>query len=165
MTMKRSGFGRPAVINAAKRDRSAEFAAFAPRARRPAEVSSEVSASMDAGRMMPPSPSTPIPKTPERKSQAIRDSARHEQCLVRLPGCPGDFRLTIWSHNRHARAGKGRGIKALDLNGCYACGIWCDLIYDGGRPLPPGVTREQVELAWYHAHAESLVKLRQKGLV
>lgn len=105
-------------------------------------------------------PAKPVLKTPDRVDTAIRQSARDEQCLMRLPRCIGG---AIWSHNRHGRAGKGGAIKALDLNGCYACSA-CDAIYDGQASLPPGMTREQVELAWYHAHAESLVRLRQKGL-
>lgn len=152
--LKRSS--KPAMIHPAKRDRSAEFASFKPVPR--------INVRMAAAQDTRDADCAPIMKTPERKSQAIRDSARDEACLVRLPGCPGDYKLTIWSHNRHARAGKGRGIKSIDLNGCYACAVWCDAIYDGQMKLPPGVTREQVELAWYHAHAESLVKLRQKGL-
>lgn len=104
------------------------------------------------------------PKTPGRVQQAVRDAARDELCTVRLPGCPANPAMSIWSHNRHGRAGKGRGIKALDLNGCIAC-TYCDAIYDGQAPRPAGMTAEQVELAWYHGHAESLVLLRQKGLV
>lgn len=104
---------------------------------------------------------TAVQKVPDRKQQSIRDSASGEECLVRLPRCGG---AAIWSHNRHGRAGKGRGIKSLDLNGCFCC-VSCDAIYDGQSPLPPGLTREAVELAWYHAHAESLVRLRQKGLI
>lgn len=105
-------------------------------------------------------PTAPVLKTPDRVDHAIRRSAKDEQCLMRLPRCIGG---AIWSHNRHGRAGKGGAIKALDLNGCYACSS-CDAIYDGQAPLPAGYTREGVELAWYHAHAESLVRLRQKGL-
>lgn len=104
------------------------------------------------------------PKTPGRVQQAVRDAARDELCTVRLPGCPADPAMSIWSHNRHERAGKGKSIKALDLNGAIAC-TYCDSIYDGQRPRPAGMTVEQVELAWYHGHAESLVRLRQKGLI
>ena len=104
------------------------------------------------------------PKTPKRVQQSIRDAARDELCTVRLPGCPADPAMSIWSHNRHGRAGKGKGIKALDLNGAIAC-TYCDAIYDGQRPRPAGMTVEQVDLAWYHGHAESLVRLRQKGIV
>lgn len=104
-----------------------------------------------------------VPKQ-ARVKQAIRDSANGEECLVRLPGCPNDRAMTIWSHNRHQRAGKGGAIKALDLNGCYCC-TSCDAIYDAQVPLPVGVTRVEVELAWFMAHAESLVRLAAKGLV
>ncbi len=72
--------------------------------------------------------------------------------------------MTIWSHNRHQRAGKGGAMKALDLNGAYGC-THCDAIYDGQVSPPENWTRQMVELAWYEAHAESLVKLAQKGLL
>jgi hypothetical protein len=110
----------------------------------------------------PPRPAAQ--KAQGRVRPQIRESARGEQCLIRLPGCPGDPAMTVWSHNRHQRAGKGGAMKALDLNGCYGC-TWCDAVYDGQVPLPAGMSREQVELAWYDAHAESLVKLAQRGLI
>lgn len=102
-------------------------------------------------------------KTPDRKDQRIRDSANGEACLLLYPGCPQDRAMTVWSHNRHGFAGKGGSMKALDLNGAYGC-TYCDDIYDGQRPLPPGLTREQAELGWGIAHAKSLVILRQKRL-
>lgn len=141
----------------AQRDRSAEFASVT--VERPAAVM--VTPALLATRK----PAVPA-KVPRgaRVRQSVRDSARGEDCLVRLHGCPGDPAMTIWSHNRHQRAGKGGAIKAIDLNGAYCC-THCDAIYDGQRPLPAGVTREQVELAWFMAHAESLVRLAQKGLV
>ena len=91
----------------------------------------------------------------------IRASANGEECLIRLPGCRG---AAIWSHNRHLRAGKAKGMKALDVNGCYAC-PHCDAVYDGNAPMPAGVSIDALELAWYHAHDQSLVKLAQKGLL
>lgn len=103
-------------------------------------------------------------KTPNRKSAAIRESARGESCLVRIYGCPDDPSMTIWSHNRHSRAGKGLGVKSLDINGAYCC-TYCDAIYDGQLVRPNGLSCEDVELAWYAGHAESLVILRQKGLI
>lgn len=108
----------------------------------------------------------PVLKLPrqQRARQDIRDSARGEACLVRLLGCPGDPAMTIWSHNRHQRAGKGAAIKALDLNGSYCC-TYCDSIYDGQVSVPLGMSMNEVELAWYHAHSESLVRLAQKGLL
>ncbi len=139
------------------KDRSDEFASF-----KAAPTPARMVTAADLWRA--PATKAVTPKTPDRKKQSIRDSARDEECLIRVPGCPGDPAMTIWSHNRHQRAGKGGALKALDLNGAYGC-TYCDAVYDGQRPLPPGVERWVVELAWFMAHAESLVRLRQKGLV
>jgi hypothetical protein len=109
-------------------------------------------------------PAAPQPKTPDRKSQAIRDSARGEECLVRIPGiCAGNPEHTIWSHAPLGAAGKGRGIKSLDVAGAYCCTA-CDAAIDGQRPLPPGYDRAQALLDWCYGHLRSLVRLRQKGL-
>jgi hypothetical protein len=95
----------------------------------------------------------------------ITESARMEDCQVRLPDvCTFDPMTTIWSHCRSGAAGKGRGIKALDLCGAYACTA-CDAVYDGQRPRPHGMTKEYVDLAWADAHYRSLVILEQRGLV
>lgn len=94
----------------------------------------------------------------------VTESARFEDCTVRIPGiCTFDPSQTIWSHARSSRAGKGRGIKAIDLAGAYACTA-CDAVYDGQRPRPAGMTKEQVDLDWFGGHLESLVKLTEKGL-
>lgn len=137
---------------------------YTPRPRDPAPASGVASALGLAFAIVGPRALVRVPKTPDRKMQAIRDSAKGEGCLIRLPFCPGDPKMTIWSHNRHQRAGKGGQIKALDLCGAYGC-TYCDAIYDGQAPRPAGMTEDEVELAWYQAHDESLVKLRQKGLV
>lgn len=106
-----------------------------------------------------------ILKTRDRKSQAIRDSARGEDCTVRIVGaCMHDPEATIWSHAPLGAAGKGRSIKALDICGAYACTA-CDAVIDGQRHLPPGATRESVLADWMLGHMRSLVRLRQKGLV
>jgi hypothetical protein len=103
-------------------------------------------------------------KTPDRKDERIRDSANGEECLMRLPGCPGDPAMTIWSHFPSGQAGKGLQIKALDLCGALAC-TYCDSILDGQRNPPPGIDRQQVLVAFLYAHMQSLVRLKQKGLV
>ena len=94
----------------------------------------------------------------------ITASANGEDCQVRIVGvCTYDNAKTIWSHARHGSAGKGKGIKALDICGAYACTA-CDAAYDqlqGAKHM----TREQVDLDWFHGHLRSLVILQQKGLV
>jgi hypothetical protein len=145
----------------ARRDRSDEFASFEPRAREPAPptLPQWTPKEKDAAKQ------TWYRKLPDRKSTAIRESAKGEDCAVRIPGgCTFDPEKTIWSHAPLGAAGKGRSIKALDLCGAYAC-TSCDAIVDGQRPLPEGVTRLQAMLAWHDGHMRSLVLLRQKGLV
>lgn len=146
-----------------RRDRSDEFASFElPR------PSSRMVTVADLTMPTPPSPHVPVSvrfqKVEHRKQQAIRDSARGEDCTVRIEGCPCDPAMTIWSHAPLGDAGKGMGLKSLDLCGAYCC-TYCDAVVDGQRPAPPGWTREQVLLAWCTGHLRSLVKVRQKGLV
>jgi hypothetical protein len=94
----------------------------------------------------------------------ITESARGEDCQVRYSGiCTYDSAMTIWSHCRHGAAGKGKGIKAIDLAGAYACTA-CDAAYDqmqGAKHM----TREQLDLDWFHGHIRSLVRLAEKGAI
>lgn len=104
-------------------------------------------------------------KVPGKVRQSIRDSARGEQCQVRLPGiCTGDPETTIWSHARWLDAGRGKGTKAVDAAGAYACTA-CDAAYDGQRRPPPGYTRDDIDRDWCMGHFRSLVILARKGLI
>ena len=94
----------------------------------------------------------------------ITESARDEDCQVRYVGvCTFDPAKTIWSHCRHGAAGKGKGIKAIDLAGAYACTA-CDAAYDQMIGVPH-LTRSELDLDWYHGHMRSLVRLKEKGLL
>lgn len=104
-------------------------------------------------------------KVPGKTRQAIRDSARGEECQVRLPGvCTHDPEKTIWSHARWLAAGRGKATKSVDLAGAYCCTA-CDAAFDGQAPLPAGYTREQVDADWCMGHFRSLIRLAQKGLL
>lgn len=93
----------------------------------------------------------------------ITESARGEECQVRIIGvCKRDPQYTIWSHCRHGAAGKGKGIKALDIAGAYACTA-CDAAYDQLIGVPH-MTRSEVDLDWFMGHLRSLVRLHEKGL-
>ncbi|MDT6962943.1 MULTISPECIES: nuclease domain-containing protein [Cupriavidus] len=95
----------------------------------------------------------------------IRKSANGKDCQVRIAGvCTFDPTHTIWSHYRGSAGGKGLSIKALDLCGAYACTA-CDAVYDGQRPRPPGMTKEEVDLDWMTGHIRSLVILACEGLI
>lgn len=94
----------------------------------------------------------------------ITASAQGEDCQVRYVGiCTNDAAKTIWSHCRHGAAGKGKGIKALDQAGAYACTA-CDAAYDqmqGAKHM----TRVELDLDWFMGHMRSLVILQNKGLL
>jgi hypothetical protein len=105
----------------------------------------------------------PVKAKPHR-SQKLRDSARGEACLVRLPGCPGNPEQTIWSHYRGSAGGKGVSTKAGDVCGAYAC-TYCDGVYDGQIQRPAGMTKDEVDRLWLEGHIRSLVRAHEKGLV
>jgi len=95
----------------------------------------------------------------------IRDSARNEDCTIRLPlVCSFDPAQTVLAHPNTHRAGKGGAKKAADELGAYAC-YCCHMVIDGQHALPRHMTREEVELAFWHGHAETYLKLKAKGLV
>jgi hypothetical protein len=103
----------------------------------------------------------------------ITESARGEECQVRYIGiCSFDPAKTIWSHCRHLAGGKGKGMKALDLCGAYACTV-CDAAYDQmtGVQTPARLaiglapaTRTELDLDWFMGMVRSLVILVKKGL-
>lgn len=102
---------------------------------------------------------------PGRGPSAITQSAKGEECQVRLPGvCKYLPEYTIWSHARWQDAGRGKSIKAPDVCGCFACTA-CDACFDGQSPPPRGMTRDDVDHAWLRAHMRSLLILAKKGLV
>ena len=150
--MNRTAFKRKLPERPAKPDRSAEFASFKLRATTPAVMALVTVAA------------EPVLKIQQPHDQRIRDSARGEDCTVRIIGaCANDPAHTIWSHAPLQAAGKGRGLKSVCIAGAYACTA-CDAVVDGQRPLPPGATHESVMLDWFMGHMRSLVILKRKGL-
>lgn len=152
--MKRSSFDRHLPQ---RPDRSLEFASVVldkPRAR------------MAQLHSAPPTQLVPaLLKTPGRARQSIRDSARDEPCLVRLPGvCNHDPATTVLSHWPGLAGGRGMGLKSLDLAGAFTCCACHDLI-DGRTRRPPGMSRDEVTIAWFLGHLRTLERLAQKGLL
>lgn len=112
-------------------------------------------------------PVAPQPKLAreDKVRQPIRDSARGEECTVRLLGvCNHNPETTVWSHCPLNIAGHGMGTKSLDVLGCYCCSA-CHDVADGRVPLPAWLTRAGVLLDWFKGHARSLVRLAEKGLL
>lgn len=154
--MRNSTF-KPKVPQRERRDRSDEFASWSTCARAPAPGSGVVMAAIAQV-------ARPVPKTPGRRSQAIRDSARGEACEIRLPGCDGGGETTVWCHLPEAVAGRGMALKGIDLLGAYGCRS-CHDIVDRRAPRPGAMTEHDIALAFYRALARSVVKLKQKGLL
>jgi hypothetical protein len=106
-----------------------------------------------------------LQKVPGKVQQAIRDSARGEECTVRLSGvCNSDPRTVVWSHYPGHAGDRGMATKSLDLCGCYACSA-CHDVVDLRMHGPAWMTRDDVMLAWHEGHIRSLVRLAQKGLL
>lgn len=121
-------------------------------------------ATADSFRMKAEPVAVKVPRS-VREVPSIRESARNEECTVRIEGaCNFDPATTVWSHWPGLDAGRGMGIKSLDAAGAYACAA-CHDVVDGRAPLPPGATPQSVMLDWHAGHMRSLVKLVQKGIL
>lgn len=144
--------------------KSAKQMDYTPSARRVAPAVGLVAAAMAAATEHNAQPTGAVLKTTDRQDQRIRDSANGEECMVRIPGvCCGGTETTVWSHFPGLDAGRGMGMKSLDLCGCYCCAR-CHDVVDMRAPAPEGYPRWQVLLDWFAGHLRSLVRLRQKGL-
>ncbi len=94
----------------------------------------------------------------------IRQSARGEDCTIRIPGvCNFNPETTVLCHPNTHRAGKGKGLKAADELGAYGCSD-CHAVLDG-QGKRTILDRRYIELCFWHGHAETYLKLKQKGLV
>jgi hypothetical protein len=94
----------------------------------------------------------------------ITESARGEECQIRMPGCSFNREQTVWAHANGSAAGKGIGMKSPDLLGAYAC-FNCHRVVDGQMKPPLGWTRDDVRLAFWEGHARSILKLMEKNLI
>lgn len=111
----------------------------------------------------------PVPallqKTPDRKRQSLRDSARGEQCQMRLVGCClHTTDTTVLAHWPGIDGGRGMGLKSLDICSVYACAACHDAL-DGRRPLPVGASRQSVLIDFLAGHMRTLERFTQKGLL
>lgn len=86
-------------------------------------------------------------------------------CQVRIPyTCTHDSSTVIWAHANGSAAGKGIGMKSLDMLGAYCC-YACHDVIDRRTPTPKGFSRADIELMFHEGHQRSLIILAEKGLV
>ena len=158
--LRSKGFTRKAPAPAARPDRGDEFASYRPPAVRAVMATP---ASFTASVAAKPAPAK-LPRK-ARTDQAIRDSANGEECHMRLERvCNGRTDTTVWSHFPGLDGDRGMSLKSLDAAGCYCCHACHDAI-DGRAPLPAGMSRAEVVMAWMFGHLRSLVTLARKGLI
>lgn len=94
----------------------------------------------------------------------ITESARGEECLIRIPGiCLYTTETVVWCHANGSAAGKGIGMKAHDLLGAYGCAN-CHDAYDRRNYLDV-FSHDLVELMFWQGHARSLLRLIEKGII
>ena len=93
----------------------------------------------------------------------ITESARGEECQIRLPGiCNGNSETVVWCHANGLASGRGIGFKSIDIAGSYGC-INCHNVYD--RRVKTNLSFEFVQLCFMEGHLRSLKILVEKGIV
>ena len=93
----------------------------------------------------------------------ITQSARDEQCQIRLPFiCNGNPATTVWCHANGSAAGKGIGMKAPDYLGAYGCNA-CHDVVDGRRRTD--MPRSELRAAFADGIFRSQQILEAKGLL
>jgi len=95
----------------------------------------------------------------------IRQSARGQQCQVRIPFvCNHNPETTVLAHGNGSAYDKGIGAKGRDYQGAYACSA-CHDVVDRRARAPEGFTREQIELAFADGVMRTQRILETKGLL
>lgn len=68
---------------------------------------------------------------------ALTATARGQPCTLMVPNvCNGNPETTTWAHSNQDRHGKGKGLKAHDVFGAFACSAchnWLDRARDPNR--------------------------------
>lgn len=152
-----------------KRDRSDEFASFVPPRPRVGvmrlieEGAARIRADIQAGMRLAGVP--PKVTRKQRTRMDLRASANGEECTLRIPYCCNRRHdTTVLAHWPGLDGGRGMGMKSIDLAAAFACAACHDVVDMRAKP-PAGMTREQVEVAFFRGHLRTLVRWSQMGLV
>ncbi len=100
-----------------------------------------------------------IPKNKRQRSNKITQSAKGEQCTLRIPDvCNFDTETTVFAHAN----GAGMGTKAHDAHGCYACSSCHDWLDNKTHTYVP---RQEKQAEFGRAMMETQSILFEKGLI
>ena len=94
----------------------------------------------------------------------ITDSARMEQCLIRIPGvCNRDDATVVFCHEP---SGSGLSMKYPDTEGVYGCSSCHDVI-DSRVPPPPQklYSRQDIMVIYYEGARRTRIKLIEYELI
>jgi len=94
------------------------------------------------------------------RSKKIRDSAKGEDCQVRIAGvCNFNPETVVFAH----LGGGGMGAKVSDIHGAYCCSSCHDAV--DGRIMQVTNPRFVIELAFYDGMVRTQNILVEKGLI
>ncbi|MWV17544.1 DUF1364 family protein [Pseudomonas sp. L-22-4S-12] len=94
-------------------------------------------------------------------SNAVRDSARDENCTLNIAGvCNYQPETTVFAHLPDES--KGMGTKSDDLSGCYACHACHDAIDSRSKS---GLSAEDREWYMRRAMVRTWRRMHDKGLL
>jgi len=93
-------------------------------------------------------------------SRKIRDSARGQDCQVRLPGvCNFNPETVVLAH----KSGAGMGTKSPDIHAAYACSACHDAVDSRARTLHYNL--DECKIYFYEGVLRTQLLLIQQGLL
>jgi len=92
----------------------------------------------------------------------ISESAKGQDCTIRLPGCNGNPETVVLAHINGIRFGHGVGKKVNDIHGAYACSHCHDVV---DRRKYTNISNIEIKLAHYEGVLETQIRLIEKGLL
>lgn len=96
-----------------------------------------------------------------KKSQKLRDSARGQQCMIRIPDvCNWNNETTVLCHVN----GGGMAIKSDDMAASFGCHS-CHLAADGKPDVKHGYTTKEIELFFLQGVLRTQEYWRKHGFI
>ena len=90
----------------------------------------------------------------------LRESARGQQCQIRIPGvCNHDPETTVLCHQN----GGGMGMKTSDIEGAFGCNLCHDVV--DGRTRQYHYTRNEIKLMFFEAAARTREYWLKNGFI
>lgn len=102
-------------------------------------------------------------KEPRIELPKLRESARDKDCTILSPWCQNRTETVVWCHSPFQEHGKGVGVKAHDIAGCYGCAechAYLDLL-----SKQEGVPHDERLLLFYRACLRSLIVACREGVI